>query len=162
MTDKLTTCLWFDGNGEEAIQFYAGLFPQSSIDSVNTAPSDWPGGSQGDVLTVEATILGSPMLALNGGEGQQFSEAISLMVPAETQADVDRYWHMLTADGGEAMMCGWCKDRFGVRWQVVPPILMQSLRDTDISRRKRVFDAMGQMVKFDIAQLEAAYRGDAA
>ncbi len=116
MTDaKLAPCLWFDGNGEEAAMLYAGIFPDSRIDHVNTAPGDYPGGSAGDVITVEFTLMGQPVLALNGGDNTQFTDAISLQVYTDTQEETDRYWDALLADGGEPMMCSWLKDRFGVR-----------------------------------------------
>ncbi|RDC60452.1 2-polyprenyl-6-hydroxyphenol methylase [Alteripontixanthobacter maritimus] len=160
MTNPIVPCLWFDGNAEEAMRFYVGILPDSSIDHINTSPADWPGGKAGDVLTVEATLKGAPYLALNGGSGTEFNDAISLQVHTGDQAETDRYWNALIADGGEEMACSWCKDRFGVRWQVVPRTLMEGLRSNDARERERVFLAMAEMVKIDVAAIEAARRGN--
>ena len=156
---KLAPCLWFDRQAEEAARLYAGLFPNSSIDHVNAAPGDYPGGSKGDVITVEFTLFGQPVLALNGGDNANFSDAVSLQVFTEDQVETDRYWDALLADGGEPMMCSWLKDRFGMRWQIVPRVLMEGLRHPVAATRERVFAAMNEMVKIDVAAIEKAIAG---
>lgn len=157
---KIAPCLWFDGNAEEAVDFYVDLFPNSSIDSVNRAPSDWPGGKAGDANTVEFTLLGSPYLALNGGPQHPFTEAISLQVYTEDQEETDRYWDALVADGGAGNVCSWCRDKFGLHWQIAPRALMEGLRHPDKDVQARVFEAMVAMTKIDIATIEKAVRGD--
>ncbi|TMM48935.1 VOC family protein [Qipengyuania marisflavi] len=159
MADKIAPCLWFDGNAEEAMRFYAGIFPDSSIDKVNPSPSDWPGGKAGGTITVEATILGAPYLALNGGPDQPFTDAVSFQIYTDDQAETDRYWNALLEGGGEPMACSWLSDRYGVRWQIVPRALMDGLRHEDAEVRSRVFAAMSQMIKIDHDAIEAAIEG---
>lgn len=153
--DKISTHLWFDGKAEEAAGFYAALFPDSRIDEVVRAPAEYPGGKEGDVLQVTFTLAGRSFLALNGGPGFPFREAISLSIDCEDQAEVDRYWHALSAHP-ENEQCGWVKDRFGVSWQVIPRALPRLLADTDRAKAKRVMEAMMTMKKIDGAALEVA------
>ena len=148
---SITPCLWFDGNGLEAAEFYVSLFPDSSIDSVSPGPDGSP-------LLVSFTLMGGPFQALNGGPMFQFTEAVSLVVPCESQAEVDRYWAALT-EGGEESMCGWLKDRFGVSWQIVPTVLGEILGDPDPERAARATEAMLKMRRLDIAALRAAANG---
>ena len=155
---NITPCLWFDGKAEEAASFYASLFPDSHVDAIHRAPGDYPSGKAGDVLTVEFTLMGRPFIGLNGGPLFKFNEAISFQIPVETQAEVDRLTDALSAVA-EAEQCGWVKDRFGVSWQIVPRRLTRMLGDADPARAKRVFDAMMQMKRIDIAVLERAADG---
>ncbi len=155
---NITPCLWFDGKAEEAASFYASLFPDSHVDAIHRAPGDFPSGKTGDVLTVEFTLMGRPFIGLNGGPLFKFNEAISFQIPVETQAEVDRLTDALSAVA-EAEQCGWVKDRFGVSWQIVPRRLTRLLGDADPARAKRVFDAMMQMKRIDIAVLERAADG---
>jgi predicted 3-demethylubiquinone-9 3-methyltransferase (glyoxalase superfamily) len=155
----ITPCLWFDGNAEEAANFYASLLPDSRVDAVHRAPGDYPSGKAGGVLTVEFTLMGRPFLGLNGGPHFRFNEAVSLMIPVETQAEVDRLSNALSAVP-EAEQCGWVKDRFGLSWQIVPVVLMQLIADPDPARAKRAFNAMMEMKRIDIAAIEAAAHGD--
>lgn len=157
--DKIIPCLWFDGKAEDAAEFYVSVFPDARIDAKNRCAIDWPGGKAGDVVLVEFTLAGQSYQALNGGPGQEFNEAISLSVVCKDQAEVDKVWDALTADGGEPIMCGWLKDRFGVRWQVVPEAMTEMLRDDDPEKSKRVMSAMMEMVKLNEAKLKAAYEG---
>jgi predicted 3-demethylubiquinone-9 3-methyltransferase (glyoxalase superfamily) len=156
---KISPCLWFDGQAEEAAQLYTSLVPDSRIDSVNRAPADYPSGSAGDVLTVEFTLAGGSYIGLNGGRHFKFTEAVSFTIHCEDQAEVDYYWDALTADGGAPSQCGWLKDRFGLSWQVVPTALIDMLQDKDAQKAQRVMQAMLQMTKIDIARLNAAYAG---
>jgi predicted 3-demethylubiquinone-9 3-methyltransferase (glyoxalase superfamily) len=153
---KIAPCLWFDKNAEEAANFYAATFPDSEVKSVNRSPGDYPSGKTGDVLTVEFTVLGSPFVGLNGGPQFKFSEAVSFMVYTEDQAETDRYWNAIVDNGGEENVCGWCKDKFGLFWQITPRLLMELTTGKDTAKAKRVFDAMLQMKKIDIAKLEEA------
>src|ERR1051325_10989866 len=154
----ITPCLWFDGKAEDAANFYTSLFPNSRVDAVHRAPSDYPSGSAGDVLLVEFTLMGRPFTGLNGGPMFQFNEAISFQIPVETQAEVDCLTEALSAIP-EAEQCGWVKDRFGVSWQIVPRQLMRLIGDPDPTRAKRTFEAMMQMKRIDIAALERAADG---
>ncbi|MFP7571029.1 VOC family protein [Marivita sp. S2033] len=156
--DKISTFLWFDGQAEAAAEFYTGLFPDSSIDQTTSAPMDYPGGKQDDVITVGFTLSGRSFIAMNGGPDHPFTDAISLSIDCADQAEVDHYWDAL-AEGGEPVMCGWIRDRFGLSWQVTPRILPQLLADPDRAKAKRVMEAMGQMVKIDVAAIEAAANG---
>ncbi|TAM74285.1 VOC family protein [bacterium] len=157
----ITPCLWFDGNAEEAATFYASVFPNSHVDAVHRAPSDYPSGKADDVLLVEFTLIGQPFTALNGGPQFQFNEAISLQIPVETQAEADRFADVLSAVP-DAEQCGWVKDRFGVSWQIVPRQLMKLVGDADRARAKRAFEAMMDMKRIDIAALERAADGVAS
>jgi predicted 3-demethylubiquinone-9 3-methyltransferase (glyoxalase superfamily) len=151
----ITPCLWFDGNAEEAANFYASVFPDSRVDAVRRSPGDYPAGKAGNVLMVEFTLMGRPFTGLNGGPMFKFSEAISFQIPVETQEEADRLAHALSAVP-EAEQCGWVKDRFGVSWQIVPRQLIRLIGDADPDRAKRVFTAMMQMKRLDIAALERA------
>ncbi len=157
----ITPCLWFDGNAEEAAGFYASLFPDSHVEAVHRAPSDYPSGKTGDVLLVEFTLMGQPFTALNGGPQFRFNEAISFQIPVATQAEADRFADALSAVP-EAEQCGWVKDRFGVSWQIVPRQLLRLIGDVDRARARRVFEAMMQMKRIDIAALERAAEGIAS
>ena len=156
---KNTVCLWFDGTAEEAARFYAKTFPDSSVSALHCAPGDFPSGQEGDVLMVEFTVLGIPCLGLNGGPAFKHSEAFSFQVATADQAETDRYWHAIVNNGGQESDCGWCKDRWGLSWQITPVALTRAVTDPDRAAAKRAFDAMMQMRKIDIAAIEAARRG---
>lgn len=156
----ITPCLWFDGNAEEAARFYVSLLPDSRIDKVLPAPSNYPSGKAGDVLTVEFTLMGRPFLALNGGPDFEFNEAVSFQIPVETQAEVERLTNALSAVP-EAEQCGWVKDRFGLSWQIVPRQLPRLLGDANPARAKRAFESMMHMKRIDIGALERAADGRA-
>jgi predicted 3-demethylubiquinone-9 3-methyltransferase (glyoxalase superfamily) len=158
--NKLALCLWFKNEAEEAATFYCDLFPDSALHNVDRAPGDYPAGKQGDVLLANFTLLGLPAMALNGRPQGEFSDTVSLQVFTDSQEETDRYWAALTADGGGEMACSWCFDRFGMRWQVVPRVLMDGLGHPDPVVQGRVFAAMGSMVKIDHAAIEAAIRGE--
>ena len=159
MVAKLQPCLWFDKNGEQAARFYADTFPDSRIGNIMRAPGDYPSGKEGDVLTVEFTVLGIPCLGLNGGPAFKQTEAFSFQVATVDQAETDRYWNAIVGNGGEESACGWCKDKWGVSWQITPIALTQGITDPDRAAAKRVFNAMMTMQKIDIAKIEAARRG---
>ena len=156
---KISPCLWFDGRAEEAARFYTSIFPDSRIDHTERSSVDYPGGKTGDVILVEFTLSGLSYQALNGGPHDQFNDAISLSVTCRDQAEVDRLWDALTADGGKPVQCGWLKGKFGVSWQIVPAEFVTMMRDKDRGKSKRVMEAMMKMVKLDIAQLRRAYEG---
>jgi predicted 3-demethylubiquinone-9 3-methyltransferase (glyoxalase superfamily) len=158
---KISPCLWFDGRAEEAAHFYISIFPDSHIDHVSRSGLDYPGGKAGDVILVEFTLAGQGYQALNGGPHDPFNDAISLSVSCADQAEVDRLWDALTADGGQPVQCGWLKDKFGVSWQIVPEALSRMMKDKDPAKSKRVMEALMQMVKFDIEKLRQAYDGTA-
>ncbi len=159
MTSKNTICLWFDHAAEEAARFYAETFPDSEVTGVFRAPSDFPGGRQGDVLTVTFTVAGIPCLGLNGGPAFPQTQAFSFQIATDDQAETDRLWHAIIDHGGEASACGWCKDRWGLSWQITPRVLTQALAGPDAAAAKRAFEAMMQMTKIDVAAIEAAVRG---
>jgi len=159
MPSKNTICLWYDGTAEEAARFYAATFPNSAVGRVMRAPGDYPSGQQGDVLTVEFTVLGIPCLGLNGGPEFKHSEAFSFQVSTEDQAETDRLWNAIVSHGGQESACGWCKDKWGLSWQITPRALMEAITDPDAQAAKRAFDAMMTMGKIDIAAIEAARRG---
>jgi len=159
MTRKNTVCLWYDGNALDAATFYAETFPDSSVGAVHRAPGDYPAGKQGDVLMVEFTVMGVPCLGLNGGPGVQHDEAFSFQVATDDQAETDRLWNAIVDNGGQASACGWCKDRWGLSWQITPRALMDAVTGPDRAAAKRVFDAMMEMSKIDVAAIEAARRG---
>ena len=154
----IVPCLWFDGNAEEAAKFYTSVFPDSHIDAVHRAPSDYPSGKAGDVLLVEFRLMGQRFTGLNGGPEFRFNEAISFQIPVETQAEVDRFADALSAVP-EAEQCGWVKDRFGVSWQIFPASLIRLIGGADPARAKRAFEAMMEMKRIDIAALERAVDG---
>ena len=158
MVDKIRPCLWFDKNAEEAARFYADTFPDTRIDSVGRAPGDYPSGKQGDALVVEMTIFGMPFLLLNGGPQFKFDEAVSFQVATNDQAETDRYWDAITKNGGQESACGWCKDRFGLSWQITPKRLTELMREGGESAQ-RAFAAMMEMRKIDIAALDRAVEG---
>lgn len=155
---KIKPCLWFDGNAQEAAEFYVSLLPDSRIDAVLPYTVETPGGKPGDVMLVEFTLAGESYMALNGGPYFQFNPAISLFVNCGDQAEVDRLWDALSV-GGSPLQCGWITDRYGVSWQIVPEALSTMIKDEDSSKVRRVMEAMLQMVKLDAGALEAAYRG---
>jgi 2-polyprenyl-6-hydroxyphenyl methylase/3-demethylubiquinone-9 3-methyltransferase len=159
MTSKNTICLWFDGTALEAARFYVATFPDSALRAVHHAPGDYPNGRAGDVLTVEFTLMGIPCLGLNGGPTFKHSEAFSFQVATDDQAETDRLWDAIVGHGGEASACGWCKDRWGLSWQITPRVLMEAIADPDRAAARRVFQAMMGMTKIDIAAIEAARRG---
>jgi 2-polyprenyl-6-hydroxyphenyl methylase/3-demethylubiquinone-9 3-methyltransferase len=156
---KNTICLWYDGDAEDAARFYAKTFPDSSVGAVLRAPGDFPTGKKGDVLTVEFTVIGIPCIGLNGGPAFKHSEAFSFQVSTADQAETDRYWNAIVGNGGEESECSWCKDKWGVSWQITPVALLKALSDSNPAVAKRAFDAMMTMKKIDIAALEAAIRG---
>ncbi len=159
MVSKNTVCLWFNGTAEEAARFYAATFPDSAMGTVHYAPSDFPAGKQGAPLTVEFTVAGIACIGLNGGPGFPHSQAFSFQISTEDQAETDRLWHAVIDNGGEANACGWCRDKWGLYWQITPRVLMEGVTDPDPAVAKRVFEAMMQMTKIDIATIEAARRG---
>jgi 2-polyprenyl-6-hydroxyphenyl methylase/3-demethylubiquinone-9 3-methyltransferase len=156
---KNTICLWYDGDAEDAARFYAKTFPDSSVGAVVRAPGDFPSGKKGDVLTVWFTVMGIPCLGLNGGPEFKHNEAFSFQVATVDQAETDRYWNAIVNNGGQESECGWCKDKWGVSWQITPIALWKAITDSDAAAAKRAFDAMMQMRKIDIATIEAARRG---
>ncbi|HNJ96677.1 MAG TPA: VOC family protein [Ilumatobacteraceae bacterium] len=159
MTAKNTICLWFDGTAADAARFYAETFPDSAVTAIRLAPGDYPDGHEGDVLTVEFTVCGIPCLGLNGGPTFPQSEAFSFQIATDDQAETDRLWNAIVSNGGQESACGWCKDKWGVSWQITPRALSEALADPDPAAAKRAFEAMMQMRKIDIATIEAARRG---
>ena len=159
MIPKNTICLWFDGTALEAATFYAKTFPDSAVTAVHKAPGDFPSGKQGDVLTVEFTVLGIPCIGLNGGPAFKHSEAFSFQVATDDQAETDRYWNAIVGNGGRESECGWCKDKWGLSWQITPRVLSEAVFGPDPAVAKRAFDAMMTMRKIDVAAIEAARRG---
>jgi predicted 3-demethylubiquinone-9 3-methyltransferase (glyoxalase superfamily) len=158
MVPKNTICLWYDKDAEAAARFYAATFPDSKVTAVGKAPGDFPGGKAGDVLTVAFTVLGVPCLGLNGGPTFKHSEAFSFQVATENQEETDRYWNAIVGNGGQESECGWCKDRWGLSWQITPRTLMEALAAGG-AEAKRAFDAMMTMKKIDVAKIDAARRG---
>lgn len=156
---KNVICLWYDDAAEEAARFYARTFPDSAVSKVHLAPGDFPGGKQDQVLTVEFTVLGVPCLGLNGGPVFKHNEAFSFQIITEDQAETDRYWNAIVSNGGAESACGWCKDKWGISWQITPRALIEATTDPDRAAAKRAFDAMMEMGKIDIAKIEAARRG---
>jgi len=156
---KNTICLWYDRDAEDAARFYAATFPNSSVGAVLRAPGDFPSGKKGDVLTVEFTVIGIPCLGINGGSAFKHSEAFSFQVATADQAETDCYWNAIVGNGGQESECGWCKDKWGLSWQITPLALTEAITDSDPAAAKRAFDAMMTMRKIDIATIEAARRG---
>ena len=154
-----TICLWFDRDAEAAARFYATTFPDSAVGAIHRAPGDYPDGQQGDVLVVEFTVLGLPCLGLNGGPAFRHSEAFSFQVATADQAETDRYWNAIVGHGGQESACGWCKDRWGISWQITPVQLTRAWTHPDRAAAKRAFDAMMTMKKIDIAAIQAAVAG---
>nr|WP_315496618.1 VOC family protein [uncultured Rhodoferax sp.] len=159
MTPKNTICIWYDGGALEAAEFYAKTFPNSAVGAAHYAPGDYPMGKQGQVLTVEFTVMGIPCLGLNGGPMFKHSEAFSFQVATDDQAETDRLWNAIVGNGGQESQCGWCKDKWGLSWQITPRVLMGAMAGPDRAAAKRVFEAMMEMGKIDIAKIEAARRG---
>ena len=156
---KNTICLWYDRDAEEAANFYAATFPDSKVIAVHRAPGDYPSGKTGEILTVEFTVLGIPCVGLNGGPAFKHSEAFSFQVSTLDQAETDRYWNAIVNNGGQESACGWCRDKWGISWQITPRVLIEAVTDPDKAAAKRAFDAMMTMGKIDIAKIEAARRG---
>jgi len=159
MTGKNTICLWYDGTALEAATFYAETFPDSAVEAVHRAPGDYPSDKQGDVLTVEFTVIGIPCLGLNGGPVFKHSEAFSFQVATDDQTETDRLWNAIVGNGGEESACGWCKDKWGLSWQITPRVLSTAISSPDRAAAKRAFEAMMGMRKIDIAGIEAALKG---
>ena len=158
MKPKNTICLWYDKDAQEAARFYSATFPNSQVTAVHKAPSDYPGGKQGDVLTVDFTVLGIPCIGINGGTTFKHSEAFSFQVATDDQAETDRYWNAIVGNGGQESQCGWCKDRWGLSWQITPRALTEAMAAGG-DKAKRAFEAMMPMRKIDVAAIEAAVRG---
>ena len=159
MKPKNTLCLWYERDALDAARFYAATFPDSAVSAVHPAPGDYPSGKAGDVLTVEFTVVGIPCLGLNGGPYAKHSEAFSFQIATDDQAETDRLWNAVIDNGGQASACGWCKDKWGLSWQITPRALTDALVDPDRAAAKRAFAAMMEMGKIDIARIEAARRG---
>ena len=159
MVSKNTICLWYDRTAEDAARFYAATVPNSSVGKVFRAPADFPSGKKGDVLTVEFTVAGIPCLGLNGGPAFRQTEAFSFQIATDGQAETDRLWNAIVGNGGQESASGWCKDRWGLPWQITPRALTDGMADPDPAVNKRVFEAMMEMRKIDVAAIEAARRG---
>jgi 2-polyprenyl-6-hydroxyphenyl methylase/3-demethylubiquinone-9 3-methyltransferase len=159
MVSKNTICLWYDGDAEAAANFYAATFPDSSVGRVYRAPGDYPDGKKGNVLTVDFTVAGIPCIGLNGGPQFKHNEAFSFQIATDDQAETDRLWNAIVKNGGQESACGWCKDRWGLSWQITPRALIDAIADPDTAAAKRAFEAMMTMGKIDIAKIEAARRG---
>ncbi|MGX7951865.1 VOC family protein [Tsuneonella sp. HG249] len=158
MAHKNTICVWYDKGAREAAEFYSSVFPDSEVTAVHIAPGDFPDGKQGDELTVEFTVCGIPCLGLNGGPQFPQTEAFSFQIMTEDQEETDRYWHAIVGNGGVESMCGWCKDRWGVNWQITPRTLTEAM-EAGGEEAKRAFAAMMDMKKIDVAAIDAARRG---
>ncbi len=156
---KNRICIWYDRDAEEAANFYADTFPDSSVGAVHRAPGDFPSGKEGNVLTVEFTVMGIPCLGLNGGPTFKHSEAFSFQVATVDQDETDRYWNAIVNNGGQESQCGWCKDKWGLSWQITPTVLSNAVTNPDTAAAKRAFSAMMQMKKINVAAIEAAIRG---
>jgi 2-polyprenyl-6-hydroxyphenyl methylase/3-demethylubiquinone-9 3-methyltransferase len=159
---RIAPCLWFDGDALDAATFYAATFPDSHVDAVHRAPGDYPDGREGNVLTVEFTVLGMAFVGLNGGPHFKFNEAVSFQVYTEDQAETDRYWNAIVGNGGTESQCSWCKDRWGLSWQIAPRVLTDAISGPDKAAAKRAFEAMMTMTRIDVAAIEAAVKGVAA
>ena len=155
---KNTICLWYDKDAEAAARFYAATFPDTTVGTVHRAPGDFPGGKKGDALTVEFTVFGIPCIGLNGGPAFKQSEAFSFQISTEDQAETDRYWNAIVSNGGQESQCGWCKDKWGLSWQITPRALIEAMAAGG-DQAKRAFDAMMTMKKIDVATIEKARRG---
>lgn len=159
MIAKNTICLWYNGTAHDAAEFYARTFPDSAVQAVHRAPGDFPSGKKGDVLTVQFTVCGIPCIGLNGGPVFQHNEAFSFQIATDDQEETDRLWNAIIDNGGQPSACGWCKDRWGISWQITPRVLSEAVTDADPVVAQRAFNAMMQMTKIDIAAIEAARRG---
>ena len=159
MISKNTVCLWFNNEALEAAQFYAATFPDSEVKAVHRAPGDYPDGKQGDILVVDFTVAGIPCIGLNGGPAFKHSEAFSFQIATDDQGETDRLWNAIVGNGGEESACGWCKDKWGLSWQITPRVLTEAVMGGDPAAAKRAFDAMMTMRKIDVAAIEAARRG---
>ena len=156
---RMTICLWYNGDAEDAARFYAETFPDSFVGAVFRAPGDYPSGKTGDVLTIEFTLMGIPCIGLKGGPEFRHNESFSFQVATADQAETDRYWNAIVGNGGQESVCGWCKDKWGISWQITPIALTRAVSDPDTAAARRAFDAMMGMKKIDIAAIEAAFRG---
>jgi predicted 3-demethylubiquinone-9 3-methyltransferase (glyoxalase superfamily) len=159
MASKNTICLWYDGTAEDAARFYAATFPDSKVGAVRRAPGDFPSGKKGDVLVVEFTVAGIPCIGLNGGPEFKHNEAFSFQIATDDQAETDRLWNAVVKNGGQESACGWCKDKWGLSWQITPRVLTDGIADPDPAVATRVFEAMMKMGKIDVAAIEKARRG---
>ncbi len=159
MAGKNTICLWYNGTAEDAARFYAETFPNSAVHAIHRAPGDYPSGKESDVLTVDFTVMGIPCIGLNGGAAFNHNEAFSFQVATDDQDETDRLWNAIVANGGQESACGWCKDKWGVSWQITPRALIAAITDPDRAAAKRAFEAMMDMTRIDIAAIEAARRG---
>ena len=159
MNSKTTVCLWYDGAALDAARFYAGTFIDSAVGAIHRAPGDYENGKAGDVLTVQFTVMGIPCVGLNGGPAFQHNDAFSFQVAHDDQAETDRLWNAVVGNGGQPSECGWCKDKWGVSWQITPRMLIAAITDPDAAAAGRAFEAMMSMTKIDIAVIEAARRG---
>jgi len=159
MASKNTVCLWFNGTALDAATFYADTFPGSAVRAVPHAPGDFPSGKQGDVLTVDFTVAGIDCIGLNGGPAFKHSEAFSFQIATEDQAETDRLWNAIVGNGGEESACGWCRDKWGLSWQITPRVLTEAVTSTDPAVARRAFEAMMTMRRIDVAAIEAAVRG---
>lgn len=157
-TEKMTICVWYDGAAEEAANFYASVFPDSAVKAIRFAPDDFPSGKKGDVLTVEFTVCGAAFIGLNGGPAFKPNEAFSFQIATDTQEETDRYWNAIVSNGGQESECGWCKDKWGISWQITPKVLTEAIAASG-EASERVFAAMMTMRKIDIATIEAARDG---
>lgn len=159
MNNKNRICLWYEYAALDAARFYAATFPDSTVDAVHHAPGDYPSGKEGDVLTVEFTVMGIPCIGLNGGPVFKHNESFSFQVATDDQAETDRLWNAIVDNGGQESACGWCKDKWGLSWQITPRVLSNAIASPDRTAAKRAFEAMMQMTKIDIATIEAAFKG---
>ncbi|MEG2803266.1 VOC family protein [Stenotrophomonas sp.] len=159
MIHKNTLCLWYDGTALEAATFYAATFPDSAVHAVHRAPADFPAGKQGDVLTVDFSVVGIPCIGLNGGPAFKHSEAFSFQIATDDQAETDRLWDAIVGNGGQESACGWCRDKWGLSWQITPRVLTEAVTSPDPAVARRAFEAMMTMRRIDVAQIEAAVRG---
>ena len=159
MVARNTICLWYDGTALDAATFYAQTFPDSAVNAVHHAPSDFPSGKQGDVLTVDFTVAGIPCIGLNGGPAFKHSEAFSFQIATDDQAETDRLWNAIVGNGGQESACGWCRDKWGLSWQITPRVLTEAVTSKDPAVARRAFEAMMTMRKIDVATIEAAVRG---
>ena len=159
MIPKNTLCLWYDTDALDAATFYASIFPDSEVKAVHHAPADFPSGKEGDVLTVEFSVLGIPCVGLNGGKAFKQTEAFSFQIATDDQEETDRLWNAIVGNGGQESACGWCKDKWGLNWQITPRVLTEAFTSPDKGVAKRAFEAMMEMRKIDIAKIEAAIRG---